>query len=274
MPIEKPTTLSDVVKPITAVAPKDGTTEPAATPDAYQGKSMEEVIAIAEQNAKNHAEAQKTIGRQGTELGEVRRMADQLIQADLGTRTPAGDTTVTNDDVDLDSFEDPKAATKAITQLIDRKVAERLSTVEGDVSKLTGYSVEQRLNDNHPDWRSVILSQEYSDWVSASPVRIRLAQAGNAGDYDSGNELLTNFAALHPKAPTTTDGDAGDPAADKDAALKAAELETGASHAGRGAAKKPVYRRADLLELRMKDPDRYDSMRAEIRQAFAEGRVK
>jgi hypothetical protein len=35
-----------------------------------------------------------------------------------------------------------------------------------------------------------------------------------------------------------------------------------------------VYRRADLIKLRMTDPDRYMQLSDEIMQAYAEGRVK
>ena len=55
-------------------------------------------------------------------------------------------------------------------------------------------------------------------------------------------------------------------------ALRNATLETGSSK--RYVAKKPTFRYADIEQLRMKDPDRYDLMRAEIREAFVEGRVK
>lgn len=272
MPDEKKPTLSDVVKPITdEVAP--ATKTESTVPEVYQGKSLEDIIAIAEQNATNHAEAQKVIGRQGTELGEVRRLADQLINADLTKRT-TGDDTSTDEIVNLDSFDDPKAATDAISKLIDRKVAERVSGMEQRVESLTGLSVEQRLNTDHPTWRSVVQSKEYLDWVNASPVRVRLAQEGNAGNYESGSELLSTFTALNPTKTATDDGD-GDPAtgSSKEDALKAAELEGGASKR-KGGKKGPVYKRADIMELRIQDPNRYDSMRPEIRQAFAEGRVK
>ena len=53
-------------------------------------------------------------------------------------------------------------------------------------------------------------------------------------------------------------------------ALKTAAVQQG----GTGESTKPVYRRADLIRLRMQDPSRYESMAEEILQAYADGRVK
>jgi hypothetical protein len=52
--------------------------------------------------------------------------------------------------------------------------------------------------------------------------------------------------------------------------LKAATVDTG----GTGESSKRVYRRADLIRLRMSDPDRYEALEPEIRQAYADGRVR
>ena len=52
--------------------------------------------------------------------------------------------------------------------------------------------------------------------------------------------------------------------------LKAAATDTG----GSGESSKRVYRRADLIRLRMTDPARYEALSDEIMTAYAEGRVK
>ena len=43
---------------------------------------------------------------------------------------------------------------------------------------------------------------------------------------------------------------------------------------GTGESGKRVYRRADLIRLKMQDPARYDALSDEIMAAYAEGRVK
>jgi hypothetical protein len=52
--------------------------------------------------------------------------------------------------------------------------------------------------------------------------------------------------------------------------MKAATVDVG----GTGETSRKVYRRADLIKLRMTDPDRYEQMADEIMDAYATGRVK
>jgi hypothetical protein len=53
-------------------------------------------------------------------------------------------------------------------------------------------------------------------------------------------------------------------------AMQSAAVDTG----GSGETTRKVYRRADLIRLKMTDPARYESMNDEILQAYSEGRVK
>jgi hypothetical protein len=52
--------------------------------------------------------------------------------------------------------------------------------------------------------------------------------------------------------------------------LKAVGVDVG----GSGESSKRVYRRADLIRLKMQDPNRYEALSDEIMQAYQEGRVK
>jgi len=49
-------------------------------PDRYRGKSIEDIV-------KMHQEAEKVIGRQAQEVGEVRKLADELIKQNLGGKS-------------------------------------------------------------------------------------------------------------------------------------------------------------------------------------------
>ena len=57
--------------------PVEQTTEP-VIPEKYKGKSLDEIV-------KMHQEAEKLIGRQAQEVGEVRKLADELIKQQLNT---------------------------------------------------------------------------------------------------------------------------------------------------------------------------------------------
>jgi len=48
-------------------------------PDKYQGKSVEDIV-------KMHQEAEKLIGKQAQEVGEVRRLADELLKRELSQK--------------------------------------------------------------------------------------------------------------------------------------------------------------------------------------------
>ena len=52
--------------------------------------------------------------------------------------------------------------------------------------------------------------------------------------------------------------------------LKSAGVQKG----GTGEVGKPIYKRVDLIRLRMTDPNRYNDMQDEIHAAYAEGRVR
>ena len=51
-------------------------------PDKYRGKSLDDII-------KMHQEAEKLIGKQAQEVGEVRKLADELIKQNLGGKQQA-----------------------------------------------------------------------------------------------------------------------------------------------------------------------------------------
>jgi hypothetical protein len=106
------------------------------------------------------------------------------------------------------------------------------------------------------------------DWVKQSPVRLGLyAKADGEFDYDSANELLTTYKELKGVKARQTDESSRQV---RSQALKAATVDTG----GTGESGKRVYRRADLIRLKMTDPNRYDALSDEIMQAYADGRVK
>jgi hypothetical protein len=93
------------------------------------------------------------------------------------------------------------------------------------------------------------------------------AKADAEYDYDSANELLSTFKQIKSvKAQETKK--AGDTA--RTSAMKAASVDVG----GTGESSKKVYRRSDLIRLRMTDPSRYESLSEEIMKAYQEGRVK
>jgi len=221
-------------------------------PNFYRDKSLEDVI-------KMHQEANKLIDRQGKEVGEIRKLADELIKQNLSSNKQS----IKEEAPEVDFFENPK---EAIRQTVDNHpdvVAGRQAA--HDFKRM---QIQQKLTQEHPDYGQVASDPDFANWVKSSPVRINLfAKADGEFDYDSANELLTTYKQLRGiKAKQTSD--AGE--TQRKTNLKAAGVDIG----GSGESGKRVYRRADLIRLKMTDPNRYEALSDEIMQAYAEGRVK
>ena len=220
-------------------------------PDKYRGKDLSDIIRM-------HQEAEKLIGKQAQEVGEVRKLADELIKQNLsGNRQNA------EVEPEIDFFEDPK---KAVQNTIDKHpdvLAARQASQE-----FKKMQIQQKLSTEHPDFTQIVQDPEFVDWVKSSPIRLGLyAKADGEYDYDSANELLSTYKQLK-GVKTKQTSDAGE--ATRKQNLKAASVDTG----GTGETGKRVYRRADLIRLKMTDPQRYESLSDEIMTAYAEGRVK
>ena len=220
-------------------------------PEKYQGKSVDDIIRM-------HQEAEKLIGKQAQEVGEVRKLADELIKHNLSTKQQ---TVVEEPEVDF--FEDPQ---KAIRNTVDKHpdvLAARQATQE-----FKRMNIQQKLAQTHPDFQQIVQDAGFAEWVKASPVRLGLyAKADGEYDFDSANELLSTFKQL--KQVQTKQVAAVDNTA-RQQSLKAASVDTG----GTGESSKKVYRRTDLIRLKMTDPARYEDLQPEIMAAYAEGRVK
>ena len=221
-------------------------------PNFYRDKSLEDVI-------KMHQEANKLIDRQGKEVGEIRKLADELIKQNLSSNKQS----IKEEAPEVDFFENPK---EAIRQTVDNHpdvVAGRQAAY--DFKKM---QIQQKLAQEHPDFGQVASDPDFANWVKSSPIRINLfAKADGEFDYDSANELLTTYKQLRGiKAKQTSD--AGE--TQRKTNLKAAGVDVG----GSGESGKRIYRRADLIRLKMENPNRYEALSDEIMQAYSEGRVK
>ena len=224
----------------------------AELPEKYRNKTLEEVV-------KMHQEAEKLIGKQAQEVGETRKLADELIKQNLAAKSQP----IKEEEPEPDFFENPKEAIRKTVDSHPDVLAGRQAALE-----FKKMQIQQKLSQEHPDFGQIAQDPEFVNWVKSSPVRLGLyAKADGEYDYDSANELLSTYKALRGvKAKQTTD--AGE--ATRKSNLKAATVDAG----GTGESTKRVYRRADLIRLKMTDPNRYEALSDEIMQAYAEGRVR
>ena len=223
----------------------------AELPEKYREKSLDEIV-------KMHQEAEKLIGKQAQEVGEVRKLADELIKQNLGSRQQTR-----QEEPEVDFFENPQ---KAVQRTVDNHpdiLAARQVTQE-----MRRAQIQQRLAQEHPDFGEIAKDQDFANWVKSSPIRIKIFEQADSGyDFDSANELLSTYKQLRSvkQKQTSDDGEVT-----RKQNLKAVGVDVG----GSGESSKKVYRRADLIRLKMQDPNRYDALSDEIMQAYQEGRVR
>lgn len=221
-------------------------------PDFYQGKSLEDVI-------KLHQDANTMIGKQAQEVGEVRKLADELLKQNLSSKQAAKP----EPELEVDFFEDPRRAVQSTIGNHPDVVAAKQASQEFRLMQ-----TQQRLSKEHPDFADIVDGQDFQNWVKASPIRTRLyALADGSFDYDSANELLTTYKELRDIKSQQSEKAA---TANRTKSMKAAQVDVG----GSGESSRKVYRRADLIRLKMTDPSRYEMLSDEILAAYAEGRVK
>jgi hypothetical protein len=227
-------------------------------PEKYRGKSAIEI-------AKMHQEAEKLIGRQANEVHEVRSLADQLLKQQLDSR--AKEAKPIEESLEDDFFADPASA-------VNRQVEKHPAVLEARQAALEMKRMKtaQQLSSKHPDFATIAQDAGFQDWVKSSAIRLNLfARADAEFDFESADELLSTYKELRQiKQQNQVQQSADVESKSQEQAMKAATVDVG----GAGETSRKVYRRADLIKLRMTDPERYMQLSDEIMDAYATGRVK
>ena len=142
-------------------------TEP-EVPEKYQGKSTAEIVRM-------HQEAEKLLGKQSSEVGELRKVVDDYIQTQLSEK----ETQVTNSDEEIDFFSDPdKAVARAIENHPKIKEAEQIS------NQYRQSTAMNKLQSKHPDMSDILQDEKFVNWIKDSKIRQQLfVQADKQYDY-------------------------------------------------------------------------------------------
>ena len=229
--------------------------EEQSLPDKYQGKSLEEVVQM-------HQEAEKLLGRQSSEVGELRKVVDDYISSQQQPTAPQQQHVEPEDDIDY--FTDPQGAVnRAIENHPKIREAQQYTEQYKKQSSLA------TLQAKHPDMQDILSDPKFAEWIKASKIRTQLFVAADQQyDADSADELFSLWKERKTVAQQTAN-------VEKQArkqSLKAAN--TGNARGSAEGSRKKVYRRADIIKLMKNDPDRYQALSEEIMAAYAEGRVK
>ena len=222
-------------------------------PDKYKGKSAEELVQM-------HQEAEKLLGRQSSEVGELRKVVDTYIQTQLTEDKQEAPQQVE----EVDWFTDPdKAVDRAIQNHPKIKEAEALTQ---QYKQSTALSELQR---KHPDMQQILQDANFAEWIKASNVRTKLFVAADQQyDHESADELFSLWKERQNIVQQTA---VVEQQARKQS-VKAAS--TGNARGSTESAPKKIYRRADIINLMRTDPDRYAALQPEIMKAYEEKRVR
>ena len=222
-------------------------------PDKYKGKTAEELVQM-------HQEAEKLLGRQSSEVGELRKVVDTYIQTQLTDNNQEAPNQVE----EVDFFTDPnKAVDLAIQNHPKIKEAEELTK---QYKASTALSELQR---KHPDMQQILQDANFAEWIKASPVRTRLFIAADQQyDHESADELFNLWKERQNIVQKTAEVEE----IARKQTVKAAA--TGNARGSNESAPKKIYRRADIINLMKNDPERYAALSDEIMRAYAEKRVR
>jgi hypothetical protein len=245
---------------------QDPTPAPAETKDPlagskFQGKSMEDIL-------ESYNNLESAYGRMANDLGTQRKLTDQLL--DLKR-----DNDLQSNAVEPLPKVDPAQLLDDPTQALDSYLAEReariRSTYDQRLSQMEANLQADKFMQKHPDFMETGQSEDFRNWATATPIRSKAAAMAAQGDWDAADALLQEYKAEGRKseAPSTDSVEA-----EARAAAKQVSLESAASEGGTSSGK--IYRRADLIELKLRKPHVYGDpgFQAEILKAYSEGRVK
>lgn len=220
-------------------------------PDKYRGKSASDI-------ARMHQEAEKAIGRQGQELGDLRRVVDDILvkQSEIITKKEPPQ--------EVDFFADPKAA---VAQSIESHPM--VAELKQHTANAKKASSQAELIRRHADAYDLIADQAFIEYATATPTRrALLKQADSNLDVDAADELFTSYKERKALLQQTVQSEKQA----RSSSVQAAS--TGSSRVSAEASStKKKYRRADIIKLMREDPDRYASLAGEIRRAYSENRV-
>jgi len=226
-------------------------------PEKYAGKSLEEVIEM-------HQNAERILGKQGMEVGHQRKLIDSLMstqQQVTETATPTEEPVPFEDQF----YADPaNAVNSAIEKHPDVVKAKETRAMQNQALN------QAQLESTHPDFMEIVENQDFRNWVGASKIRQELFRTADSYDFESANELFTTWKQIN-MASKTADVKKKEKVK-REKALQKTSSETRSSVDAVGG--KKIYRRADLINLQVTDPNRHAALADEIQLAYAEGRVK
>lgn len=253
------TTAEEAMDQVAEAVDASEATESSDMPSKFAGKSTQEII-------DSYTNLEKELGRKAQEVGELRKLSDSFLQAEVARtkQNPQDNTPLETKDNDVDFFDDPN---KAVNDMIENHP--KFQEFQQFQAQQAQAGAKAQLEQTHPDFTDVVQDKAFQEWVQDSPIRMQMFQAADSYNFDAANELLSNWKDRSMISKTQEVKQAAE--TNRKDALKAASTESRSSSGSNAGGK--TYRRADLIRLKMEDPSRYESLEDDIFAAYADGRV-
>lgn len=184
----------------------------------------------------------KKLGDQGNEIGQLRKVADMQLQQQLNQPVVEED----------EWYSDP--------------TEKKVNALEGELNSMKQTQALRELETKHPGFRDLPKDESFAGWVQGSQYRANLYQKADSLDFQAADELFTAWEEQQEAANSQHKANGQN----RKRALNDASMEKGSA----GGSRKQYFSRTELINLRINNPNKYDAMRDEIMQAYAENRVK
>jgi hypothetical protein len=242
--VEEETTEEVVEEPVSKV------------PAKFKDKSMEDVI-------QSYVELEKEYGRRSNEVGELRKLTDEIIRSSLQVNKQDAPQS-SKIEVD-DLLENPDLA---IENAVNN--SPRLKQLEEQLASAKRDEAKKVFETKHPNAYDLVQDPSFQQWVAASPVRQQMFMNAHQNyDYAVGSELIELYEQVHKVGADTAKESIK---ATRDKALKDAVTEKGSS----GQGPKKIFKQLDIIKLMRTNPKKYysDDFQAALVKAYQEGRVR
>ena len=262
------TVKADEPKPeVTKPEEKVEVSKPDGMPNKFWTGDVNESYAKMASGFKN---LESAYGRMANDLGTQRQITDRMLALDKRSNDLGlpDESVVKIDPTSL--VDDPTKTLDAYWNTREDKFRKELAEED---SKRIALAEEAAFRAKHPDYEQVASSDEFAAWTNEDPLRLSAVARAAQGDLPLADQLLTEYYKA--KQASTDAETTAEPVTDDVSGAKAAGTVS-AAQAGGVSTSKQIYRRADLIRLKMEKPEVYadPAFQAEIVQAYAEKRVR
>jgi len=233
----------------------------------FAGKSTEEIVSMY-RNLESHS------GRLANQLGEARNSVNALIlgKRENDLRVGSGTQREPAKLNPADLMVDP---TNALDNYFRERTNPEVSALKDRLAQLEQQLTQTVFTVNHPKATDITQDPQFAAWVRQTPLRMQLADAAANGNLVQADLLLKEWQHTQTagtNSTTNTNNRAQELA-------RSVSLESGSSGSeagdGKGSKSTRTFSRRDLIALRQRDPEKYESqaLQNEIVRAYVEGRV-